>query len=128
MAQEDFSDKFSNINFTDIKVMEKIIKLSPYGIYWVELVPIKGIVTKHDRGLFGDAFQRGTEKKHYKHFSSKQRALDWLANFDATMLDKSYECRLFTDKQFGMTKAEDNFAIPFTSKQLKEVYYLKNTK
>lgn len=104
------------------------ITLSPYKIYWVELVPSKGIVTKHDRRLFGDTFLRGTEKKHYKCFWNKDKALDWLANFDATRLDKSYECRLFTDKQFGMAKAEDNFAIPFTSKQLKEVYYLTNIK
>ena len=104
------------------------ITLSPYKIYWVELVPSKGIVTKHDRRLFGDVLLRGTEKKHYKHFMNKQRALDWLANFDATRLGKSYACRLFTDKQFGMAKAENNFAIPFTRKQLKEVYYLTNTK
>lgn len=108
--------------------MEKSIKLSPYKVYWVELVPSKGIVTKHDRRLFGDVLLRGTEKKHYKHFMNKQGVLDWLANFDATRLDKSYSCRLFTDKQFGLAKAEDNFAIPFTSKQLKEVYYLRNTK
>ena len=104
------------------------ITLSPYKIYWVELVPSKGIVTKHDRRLFGDVLLRGTEKKHYKCFWSKDKALDWLANFDATRLDKSYSCRLFTDKQFGMAKAENNFAIPFTSKQLKEVYYLTNIK
>ena len=104
------------------------ITLSPYKIYWVELVPSKGIVTKHDRRLFGDVLLRGTEKKHYKYFWNKDKALDWLANFDATRLDKSYSCRLFTDKQFGMAKAENNFAIPFTSKQLKEVYYLTNIK
>ena len=108
--------------------MDKIIKLSPYKVCWIELVPIKGIVTKHDRRLFGDVLLRGTKKKHYKRFPSKQEALDWLANFDATKLDKSYSCRLFTDKQFGLVKAEDNFAIPFTSKQLKVVYYLTNTK
>ena len=104
------------------------ITLSPYKIYWVELVPSKGIVTKHDRRLFGEYCLTGKESKHHKHFPSKQEALDWLANFDATRLDKSYFCRLFTDKQFGMAKAENDFAIPFTSKQLKEVYYLRNTK
>ena len=108
--------------------MEKSIKLSPYKVYWVELVPSKGIVTKHDRRLFGDTYPRSTEKRHRKHFSSKQDALNWLANFDATRLDKSYSCRLFTDKQFGLAKAENDFAIPFTSKQLKEVYYLTNIK
>ena len=100
------------------------IKLSPYKIYWIELVPSKGIVTKHDRRLFGDIFLRGTEKKHYKPFCGKQRTLDWLANFDSATLDKSHSCRLFTDKQFGLAKAENDFAIPFTSKQLNEVYYL----
>lgn len=108
--------------------MKSIFELSPYEIYWVELVPSEGIVTKHDRRLFGATLLWGIEKKHYKHFLSKREALDWLANFNSTRLDKSYECRLFTDKQFGMAKAENNFAIPFTSKQLKEVYYLKNTK
>lgn len=106
--------------------MNKIndIKLSPYKIYWIELVPIKGIVTKHDRRLFGEYCLIGKESKHYKHFPSKQKALDWLANFDSAKLDKSYSCRLFTDKQFGLAKAENDFAIPFTSKQLNEVYYL----
>ena len=110
-----------------MKRMENI-KLSPYKIYWVELVPNKGVVTKHDRRLFGEYCPMGKESKHYKHFSTKCIALDWLANFDATRLDKSYTCRLFTDKQFGLAKAEDNFAIPFTSKQRKDVYYLINTK
>ena len=108
--------------------MEKSIKLSPYKVYWVELVPNKGIVTKHDRRLFGDTYPRGTEKRHRKHFPSKQEALDYLANFDATRLDKSYTCRLFTDKQFCLAKAEDNFAIPFTTKQRNEVYHLINIK
>ena len=108
--------------------MEKSIKLSPYKIYWVELIPSKGIVTKHDRRLFGEYCLTGNESKHYKHFPSKQDALNWLANFDAARLDKSYSCRLFTDKQFGLAKAENDFAIPFTSKQLKEVYYLTNIK
>lgn len=102
--------------------------LSPYKVYWVELTPSKGIVTKHDRRLFGDFCLCGKEKRYRKHFSCKQEALEWLANFNATRLDKSYSCRLFTDKQFSLAKAEDNFAIPFTSKQLKEVYYLTNTK
>ena len=106
--------------------MKNIFELSPYEIYWVELVPSEGIVTKHDRQLFGATLLWGIEKKHYKHFFSKREALNWLANFEATRLDKSYSCRLFTDKQFGLVKAEDNFAIPFTSKQLKEVYYLRN--
>lgn len=108
--------------------MEKSIKLSPYKVYWVELIPSKGIVTKHDRRIFGEYCLTGKESKHYKHFPSKQDALNWLANFDAARLDKSYSCRLFTDKQFGLAKAENDFAIPFTSKQLKEVYYLTNIK
>lgn len=108
--------------------MEKSIKLSPYKVYWVELTPSEGIVTKHDRRLFGDTYQRGTEKRHRKHFPSKQEALDWLANFDATRLDKSYSCCLFTDKQFSLAKAEYNFAIPFTTKQRNEVYHLIDIK
>lgn len=108
--------------------MEKSIKLSPYKVYWVELTPSEGIVTKHDRRLFGEYCLTGKESKHYKHFPSKQDALNWLANFDATRLDKSYSCRLFTDKQFGLAKAEHNFAIPFTTKQRNEVYHLINIK
>ena len=56
--------------------MEKSIKLSPYKVYWVELIPSKGIVTKHDRRLFGEYCIKGKESKHYKHFPSKQAIFD----------------------------------------------------
>lgn len=97
---------------------------SSYKVYWVELTPKKGIVTKSDRKAFGEAVLSGNEKKHYKHFSSKKAAIDWLMGFNKK-LDKKYTALLFTDKQFSMAKADNGeMVIPFTEKQSREVYEL----
>ena len=95
--------------------MEKYI--NPYITTWVEFFPDYGIVTKHDKKLFGDVFLRGRDKTYRKHFPSKEIALAWLEAFDASKLDKPYTCYLFTDKQFAMAKAKDGYAIPYTKKQ-----------
>lgn len=98
--------------------------LSPYKIYWVEIIPENGIVTKHDRKIFGEFRPAGKERTHRKHFSSKEDAISWIKNFDASRLNKSYTCYLFTDKQFALAKAENGFAIPYTRKQLENPYTL----
>lgn len=98
---------------------------SSYKVYWLELTPEKGIVTKNDRKAFGDVILSGKEKKHYKHFPSKELAIDWIIGF-SKKLDKRYTALLFTDKQFSMAKVENGeMIIPFTKKQLTEVYNLK---
>ena len=55
---------------------------------------------------------------------SKEDAISWIKNFDASRLDKSYTCYLFTDKQFSLAKAENGFAIPYTTKQRNTPYTL----
>lgn len=97
---------------------------SKYKIYWAELTPEKGIVTKADRKRFGDILCIGKIDKFYKHFPSKENAVIWLNTF-SKRLDKKYSAKLFTDAQFAMSKKADGcFSIPFTKKQLSELYYL----
>ena len=97
---------------------------SHYNVTWVELVPSAGIVTKHDRRIFGEFRPAGKERTHRKHFPSKEDAISWITNFDASRLDKSYTCYLFTDEQFAIAKAENGFEIPYTRKQLENPYTL----
>lgn len=99
-------------------------EFSPYKVTWVELIPNTGIVTKHDRKIFGEFRPSGKERTHRKHFPSKEDAISWIKNFDASRLDKSYTCYLFTDKQFSLAKAENGFAIPYTTKQRNTPYTL----
>ena len=99
-------------------------EFSPYKVTWVELIPNTGIVTKHDRKIFGEFRPSGKERTHRKHFPSKEDAISWITNFDASRLDKAYTCYLFTDKQFSLAKAENGFAIPYTTKQRNTPYTL----
>lgn len=39
-------------------------------------------------------------------------------------LDKNYRCYISSDKQFGMAREENGYKIPYTEKQLKEVFIL----
>ena len=91
--------------------------MSDHITKWIEFFPAYGIVTKHDRKLFGDVILRGKDKTYRKWFPNKEKALAWLEAFDASKLDKPYTCYLFTDKQLAMTKFEDGYAIPYTKKQ-----------
>lgn len=101
------------------------MKTSAYKIYWAEFTPMTGnVVTKHDRKQFGEILCGYTSAKTYrKYFPNKEAALDYVKNFDKK-LDKKYMVRLFTDKQFSMAKQENGYAIPYTKKQLNEVYYI----
>lgn len=95
-----------------------------YQIYWAELTPEKGIVTKKDRKKFGDILCIGRITKLYKHFLRKEDAVMWLNTF-SKKLDKKYSAKLFTDAQLAKSKKVDGcFSIPFTKKQLSEIYYL----
>ena len=101
------------------------IKLSSYKITWIEIRPINGVVTLHDSRTFGEItpIKRKPGEALYRWFVSKQEALSFISNW-TKKLDKTYEVRLFTDKQFGMRKESDGYKVPFTSKQLAEVYHL----
>lgn len=62
-------------------------------------------------------------KKHYKWFTNKDEAVEYLISFRKP-LDKEYTCLICTDKQYGLAEASNNYEIPFTEKQRKEVYKL----
>lgn len=100
------------------------IHLSPYKLIWAEFFPAYGIVTKHDRRQFGefcDVPYREPVKTYRRLFADKATALDYIRTFHKK-LDKSYIVRLSTDKQVGMAKEADGYAIPYTKKQYAETY------
>lgn len=105
----------------------KTKQISPYKIYWAEFTPVTGnFITKKDiasiRG-YNDRYIGRYNKYYRQHFASKERALEFINTFNKK-LSKRYIVRLFTDKQFGMAKQENGYAIPYTKKQLNEVYYV----
>lgn len=93
---------------------------------WVEVRATKGIVTKKDEKLISNWYEINPSKKPaiYLNFKDKATAIKYLENFDKK-LSKRYECRIFTDMQKSKSEVGTNgLVIPFTSKQLKEVYYI----
>lgn len=101
------------------------IKLSPYKLIWVEFIPNKGYVTMHDQRAFEASFPTPRLKTYRKPFGSKDAALAFINRF-SKKLDKCYTCLLSTDKQYGMAKESEGYAIPYTQKQLKEKYYINS--
>lgn len=61
--------------------------------------------------------------KHYRWFTNKDEAVKYLTSFRKP-LDKEYACLIYTDKQYGLAEASNNYEIPFTEEQRKEVYKL----
>ena len=57
------------------------INLSPYKIVWVEFTPKKGYVTRHDQKQFGAMLTIPKIKKHYKWFTNKDEAMEYLTSF-----------------------------------------------
>ena len=107
----------------------QILSSNRYNITWIEFRPEFGIATKADAKQI-DGYK--SMHKHacdihtgcyYKWFASKEKAVEFLQNFDKK-LSKRYACRLFTDKQFGDRKQENNYEVKFTQKQMNEVYYI----
>ena len=93
---------------------------------WVEVRATKGIVTKKDEKLISNWCVLSHSKKPaiYLNFKDKDTAIKYIENFDKK-LSKRYECRIFTDLQKSKSEVGPNgIVIPFTSKQLKEVYYI----
>jgi len=103
--------------------MENSINLNPYKVTWVEFRATKGIVTKHDKRVMH--VQGCTKHRFYKFFGSKQNAVDFLnddlTKRDFAKLDKSYECRILTDKQYSLAKEENGYKIEFTEHQENEM-------
>ena len=130
------SERHSN-NYYDIRYYIKAsennvlcnnIALSPYHVHWIEFVPTKGIVTKHDRKILGGGYlpieQKGA-KQCFVHMGSKENALAYIDTLRGKKLSKHYTCYIFTDKQFGMAKVEHCIVtIPYTKKQIAEAIFL----
>ena len=93
---------------------------------WVEVRATKGIVTTKDEKLISNWYEINPSKKPaiYLNFKNKDTAIKYLENFNKK-LSKRYECRIFTDLQMYKSEVGPNgLVIPFTSKQVKEVYYI----
>lgn len=100
---------------------------SPYKLYWIEFSPTTGrFVPQKDIATikgYSDRFIGRYNRFYRRPFNSKKSALEYIKNFNKK-LSKRYMIRLFTDKQYEMAKQEDGYAIPYTKKQLKEVYFV----
>lgn len=101
------------------------INLNPYKIVWIEFRPVKGYVTKHDQKLFDNYFFERKLQKLYKWFTSSKQAKDYLGN-DFTKLDKPYECKMLTDKQYSNALEHEDYKIHFTAKQENEMVLINN--
>jgi len=101
-------------------------EVSAYKIWWAEFTPTTGrFVTKHDNKVIsGRIINLGIyQKRILLHFPSKEKAIEFISTF-SKKLDKRYAIRLFTDKQFSMANQENGYTIPYTKKQLNEIYYV----
>lgn len=104
-------------------------EFSPYKVHWAIFVPVKGgcVSKKDEKTLSGHSYiAKGKEMPYYaKHFATKQDAVNFLQNFNGG-LEKKYNVRILTDKQFGMTQITIGTLpeFPFTEKQSKEIYYI----
>lgn len=93
---------------------------------WVEVRATKGIVTKKDEKLISNWCVLNHSKKPaiYLNFKDKSTAIKYIENFDKK-LSKRYECRIFRDMQMSKCEvSEKGLLIPFTKKQMNEVYYI----
>lgn len=93
---------------------------------WVEVRATKGIVTKRDEQVILNRHFVGGSKKRsiYINFKDKEAAVHYLSTFNKP-LTKAYECRIFTDMQMSRCEVTDKcLSIPFTKKQMNEVYYI----
>ena len=101
------------------------ITLSPYKGVWVEFFPNKGFVTLHDQKALGAFFLTSRLKTYRKPFPTKASALSFIRTF-SKKLDKWYTCLISTDKQYGMAKESENYAIPYTEEQKADKYFLNS--
>lgn len=101
------------------------ITLSPYKGVWVEFFPSKGFVTMHDQKALGAFFPSLRLKTYRKPFPTKDAALSFIRLY-SKKLDKCYTCLISTDKQYGMAKESEKYAIPYTQEQRKNKYMINS--
>ncbi len=106
--------------------------LNPYTIYWIALIPLKGVATKKDAETASKivsnskSYFSSSKQSIYTHLPNKEKG-NQIIKLLKNKLSKTYKVYLFTDKQFGMASKDGNLKInstgnliPLTSKQLKE--------
>ena len=107
-----------------VRDVAKFMRTSqPNAAYKVANLAKKGYVTRHDQKQFGAMLTIPKIYKHYRWFTNKDEAVEYLTYFRKP-LDKEYTCLICTDKKYGLAEASNNYEIPFTEKQRKEVYKL----
>lgn len=110
----------------ETKKYKSVDEFSPYQIVWLYMTPVQGtFALKGDiEKINGYAIGRGYEKHILRHFSNKERAIEFIKGFDKK-LGKRYQVRICTDAQFGKSqKNGKDLIIPFTKQQQEEVYYI----
>ena len=94
---------------------------NPYKITWIEFRPLKGFVTKADQKKIDSLYGGSKNKAIYRHFASKEKALQFIETLKSVMLAKQYVCTMFTDQQFGLaTTTNGDISVKFTAKQIAE--------
>ena len=113
----------------EIKNMNENKEWSAYKLCWVEYRAVEGKVKKTDAKILSKSGQLAsvsfyTPDRLYDHFPSREKAEEWVSMINKEKLSKKYEVRFFTDKQYSLAKKENGYAIPFTSKQEKEMFVI----
>ena len=94
---------------------------NPYKITWIELRPVKGIVTKADKKKIDKLCCGVKNKAIFRHFPNKERAMQFIESLKGVKLTKQYICTMFTDRQLGLAKTtNDDTIVKFTAKQIAE--------
>lgn len=100
---------------------EILNNLSGYRITWVEITPCVGKAIKKDVDKLGATYFAGRRDACYRHFPTKEKAVAFVQGFDKK-LEKQYTCRFFCDKQLKQRTPQNGYKVPFTTKQMEEVY------
>lgn len=103
----------------------------------IKFTSLEGTLTDNDKTILGNkhaicsdderelyVLHHSKKPSIYLNFKSRDIAMSYLKNFDKK-LSKRYECRIFTDMQMSKCEvSEKGLLIPFTKKQMDEVYYI----
>lgn len=98
--------------------------LSKYIITWVEVYSPDGIITKSDERKLGGYRETPSNKYMYLPFPNKAAAYGYIDRMQNAGLDKTYECRLLSDRQFELRDKNNEYKVPFTTKQQESVFFI----
>lgn len=100
-------------------------KLNAYTITWAIITPVKGKFFKKDLNVISKKIHSiGLSSNIGKaHFQNKEKAIEQVNKISG--LSKDFKVTFITDKQFGMSKLNQNPLELATSKQLEETIIIK---